>query len=160
MPLDEASAMVGWVAQCGACSGNLWVRDAALIRDAVCEECELLGSTVEGGMIDVTDQLVATQLGWCGCGSTWRLDGMMLAYLRSLDNDTFPRPAPEGVSDDAVMLLANIADHASWTEHGTTVDGAWLTDIGRQVIDRLAATAAVHLTFVGFRSCHQNTRWP
>ena len=88
---------------------------------------------------------VAAELGWCGCGSHEDIDAWMLAYLRSRAGDEWPKPVPEGVSEDATTLLAYMADDLGWTEHGGSIYGAWLTDEGRLVIQRMevahAATA-------------------
>lgn len=137
MPLDEASVMPGFIAQCGACKGNLWIRDAALARDVVCEQCASLGQP--GSMLDVTDALVANELGWCGCGGAWMIDSAMLDYLRALDRPATSPKLPDSYHPVAWAMLASIADARSWTWHGTSLEVAWLTDVGRQVIERLAA---------------------
>lgn len=38
------------------------------------------------------------------------------------------------------MLMAYMADHFGWTEHGTSVNGAWITEKGRQTLAGLKAT--------------------
>jgi hypothetical protein len=40
---------------------------------------------------------------------------------------------------DVEVLLAYIADRARWTEHGTSIRGAWLTDNGKRVLRLLDA---------------------
>jgi hypothetical protein len=85
---------------------------------------------------------VNAELGWCGCGSHEDVDAWMLAYLRSRAGDEWPKPQPEGVSEDAAGLLAYMADDLGWTEHGGSIYGAWLTDEGRLVIQRMEAAHA------------------
>lgn len=84
-------------------------------------------------------ELVNTELGWCACDRPYEVDRMMLAYLDVIALDTWPRPPPRGVSDDATTLLAYIADHLGWTDHGTSVGGAWLTDAGQVARSNLRA---------------------
>ena len=37
----------------------------------------------------------------------------------------------------AIRLLAYIADAQDWTEHGSSVNGAWLTDGGKEALANL-----------------------
>ena len=90
-------------------------------------------------MLDVTDALVANELGWCGCGGAWMIDSAMLDYLRALDRPATSPKLPDSYHPVAWAMLASIADARSWTWHGTSLEVAWLTDVGRQVIERLAA---------------------
>lgn len=77
------------------------------------------------------------ELGGCGCGQPERVDAMMLAYLESRAGEGFPKPDPAGVSEDAALLLAYLADMLDWTEHGGSVGGAWLTDEGERALAHL-----------------------
>lgn len=86
----------------------------------------------------VLDRLVNTELGWCACGDPSEIDGMMLAYLRARAHEDFPKPAAEGVSPQAELLLAYIADGLGWTEHGSSIGGAWLTEDGREAMENLS----------------------
>lgn len=126
----------GWFMGCGSCGGNRWVRNAEIHFDKECEQCHGDG-TIDDGRPYVLDSLVTTELGWCGCGDPEAVDKVMLAYLRSRAAEDWPDP--EGVSDDAVLLLAYIADALRWTEHGSSVGGAWLTDDGRKALANLEA---------------------
>jgi hypothetical protein len=54
-------------------------------------------------------------------------------------DEDFPKPQPEGVSKDAEVLLAYIADALGWTEHGGGVCGAWLSESGRTALANLTA---------------------
>lgn len=86
--------------------------------------------------------IVNHAMGWCGCDTPEAVDVMMRAYLATMRTDAFPRPRPEGVDDGAWMLLRYMADGLGWTEHGTTVGGAWLTDKGAAVLARMDELAA------------------
>lgn len=127
----------GWFMGCGTCGGNAWVKNAAVVRDKTCEQCEQAGLAGDDST-GVLDSLVSTELGWCGCGSPDRVDEMMLAYLRWVAVEECPR-AESGVHEDAVLLLAYIADKLGWTEHGGSVLSAWLTEDGKQAMANLAA---------------------
>jgi hypothetical protein len=80
------------------------------------------------------EDIVPRLLHWCGCGEPERIDALMRDYLASL------RDGPN-VHDqtDVEVLLAYIADRARWTEHGTSIRGAWLTDNGKRVLRLLDA---------------------
>ncbi len=126
----------GWFACCMECGGNAWVKNAAIHRDTDCEACALLG---EERLVFVLDCLVLTEMGWCACGSTKEVDRMMLAYLTARVGWGFPKPGAEGVTEDAEMLLAYMADSLGWTEHGSNVGGAWLTEDGTEALTNLVA---------------------
>jgi hypothetical protein len=81
--------------------------------------------------------MVASELGWCGCGPQEHLDRLMYAYL---DQDG-PVLRAEG---DAGMLLAFIADDLGWTEHGGNIGGSWLTNAGAQARANLGAVVATY----------------
>jgi hypothetical protein len=87
---------------------------------------------------EAPESLVAAELGWCACGNPEDVDAAMLAYLRSRAVPDWPKPDPDGVSVDAAMLLAYIADSLGWTEHGSFVGAAWLSDEGREALRNLA----------------------
>lgn len=80
---------------------------------------------------------VVMELGGCACGEPERVDDMMLAYLASREPEGWPKPAPVGVSEDAALLLAYLADMLGWTEHGGSVGGAWLTEDGAAALANL-----------------------
>ncbi|HYF46707.1 MAG TPA: hypothetical protein VD926_10895 [Acidimicrobiales bacterium] len=131
-----------WFVGCGSCDGKAWVKNAAIVRDTSCDACKDYGSDERTGVY-VLDSLVCTELGWCTCGNPEDVDRMMLAYLTARSYDDFPKPRAEGVSEDAEMLLAYIADALGWTEHGGSVGGAWLTDDGREAMANLARRPVV-----------------
>jgi len=103
---------------------------------------------------------VAEELEWCGCGDNDRVDELMLAYLDWLELDkqfsdsilaeyggdlltswkderwTQDR-AECPLDEDVRLLVMYVADHLGWTEHGSSVYGAWLTDDGREALANL-----------------------
>jgi hypothetical protein len=124
--------MARWIMECG-CGRTVYAdRGAYRVETSpIAEPCN--------GEHPESDTPVHDELGWCGCGTPEDTDRMMLVYLETLDSDAFPRRLPEGVSEDALHLLQNIADSLGWTEHGTTVGGAWLTEDGRTTLSNLRA---------------------
>lgn len=72
---------------------------------------------------------------WCGCGEPERVAEAMLSYLTPTD----PEHPTILIVDDSLdrLLLAYMADGEGWTEHGSTVRAAWLTEAGKQVVAAL-----------------------
>lgn len=128
----------GWFVGCGGCDGSASVRNAAIVREGGCDACKDYGTDPDSGVY-VLDSLVSHELGWCACGNPEDVDRMMLAYLTARSVESFPKPPPDGISEDAELLLAYIADALDWTEHGGSVGGAWLTVDGREALANLIA---------------------
>jgi hypothetical protein len=90
-------------------------------------------------------------LGWCGCGTPERAVRPLRAYLEVLALRDGTASWVDGRASasweaslqaidalgDAGALVAYVADAAGWTEHGSSVVGAWLTDLGRAVLEDL-----------------------
>lgn len=85
---------------------------------------------------------VAWKAGFCGCGEHEALDRWMLAYLDQRAQDHLLGPDIEGLDAKTVVLLAFLADKLGWTEHGTSMRFAWLTDEGVKARDLLRAEQA------------------
>lgn len=131
-----------WVAAC-SCGSAMFIRNAAIFRTEIpCDSCRGWGSTGGEPFGDIKNELVVSELGWCSCDRPQEVDRMMLSYLTARSADGWPKPHPEAVSDDAETLLAYIADDLGWTEHGSTVGGAWLTTDGTEAMLNLRAAAA------------------
>lgn len=130
----------GWFMGCFACGGNSFVRNAKIEHDKTCESCTKDG-TEKGHPCYVLDQLVVTELGWCGCGNPEEVDRIMLAYLESRSGDTWPKPKPKDLSSDTILLLTYLADDLGWTEHGSSIASSWLTDDGKEALVNLKAAA-------------------
>jgi hypothetical protein len=78
--------------------------------------------------------VVVRAMDWCGCGEPERIDALMLEYLSSGGVHGVLAPA----DTDLRLLLAAIADGRKWTEHGSSVNGAWLTYEGERIRAELA----------------------
>lgn len=74
--------------------------------------------------------------GLCGCSDTTMIGEAMAAYLAD------PQHHPDGW-DLATELIAALADHAGFTEHGMSLTGAWITDAGRRWLDMYNARDAL-----------------
>lgn len=137
---DKNSAHGTWVAGCPQCDGEVFVKDAAIIQTKTCDNCRDF-LTGHDPVVDV-HEVVGTELEWCGCDRPEEVDRMMLAYLEARAVEDFPKPHPEGVSEDAETLLAYIADQLGWTEHGGSVGGAWLSPAGETALNNLRRYAS------------------
>ena len=71
--------------------------------------------------------LLVEELGWCGCGDPDGIDEMMLDYLTSASPE---HPDVLRADTPVRLLMAYVADQLEWTEHGTSIGGAWLTKEG------------------------------
>lgn len=90
---------------------------------------------------DLVIESHAGGLGWCGCGNGDRaldlvrqyLDALYLGQLRG---ETWgPRLREQtGIGEDSWSLLEQLCDAAGWTEHGSSVNGSWLTEEGRHAL--------------------------
>lgn len=93
------------------------------------------------------DEFWFALLGFCGCGINDHLMHKMFDYLcycewwrDNLDiNDmAVIREKMRSIGDEEfVSLLAYIADSKELTQHGTSINGAWLTDSGKEWLRRL-----------------------
>jgi hypothetical protein len=108
-----------------------------------CADCADFGTLADTQGTEYLDELVSTELGWCGCGQPWKVDDMMVAYLTARARPEFPKPRPDGMSEDTETLLSYIADDLGWTEHGGSVEGAWLSDDGKTALANLQEAKAV-----------------
>lgn len=113
------------------------VENAALVWNHECGHCNEL---VDSPVCDVDHALVATELGWCACGSTDRIDELVYRYLAwvALPMESRPR-RDEQLTADLGLLLAYVCDDLGWTEHGTSINGEWLTDDGHTALANLRA---------------------
>jgi hypothetical protein len=77
---------------------------------------------------------------YCGCGAPWEAAAALLRLLRLHPLYEHRTEFDAWIRDDGVQywLLYHL-DHLGLTEHGTNVNGAWLTKKGEQVRDALGA---------------------
>lgn len=100
------------------------------------------------------DAFVNAELGWCACGTPEEVDRLMLQYLQAVEQrhdpakrpQTFNEIAGRTLSNDTVTLLAYVADSLDWTEHGTSIGGAWLTEAGNEALTNLSLATRQEMT--------------
>ena len=105
---------------------------------------------------------VNDELEFCGCGDSDAVDELFKLYFDWLERHwdwihAQPRvPAgwdmssqPEkGLSEGEFILIAYLCDKEGWTEHGSSVFGAWLTDDGKEVVENLAKPEYAEISVV------------
>lgn len=118
-----------WVRGCG-CGNEIHVKNVAFTSSQPpCGSCFADPEFIPS---------VTAELGWCGCGDPDAIDALMLTYLS--EQPGWEHAPTQG--NDVRLLLAYIADDLAWTEHGSSVFGAWLTDDGKQALSNLQALAS------------------
>jgi len=127
-----------FIVRCGQCNATIYQKDMRYYADRP-DPCTFCQRVLAGEDDTFGLPSVANEMGWCGCGDHDALDRMMTTYLESRASEVWPKPALEEVSADATLLLAYLADQQGWTEHGTSIRGAWLTDDGKEVLGFLQA---------------------
>lgn len=156
-----------WLSGCGACPGETRTTNLTLHfvkGDPSCVQARFHGMETEpnyrgGEDFVVARATVARQMGWCRCGDNERVDALMLAYLDSLERYWAWVHAREGrtitkeewktspesdLDRDVYWLMAYIADELDWTEHGSSVVGAWLTEDGKEALANLRKPVYAH----------------
>ena len=73
--------------------------------------------------------------GFCGCGAPWEIVSYLKKYLD--ENKDWDNRGQLNV-DVAYWLMAYLCDLHGLTEHGSSVGGAWLTDLGKEWLNRLS----------------------
>jgi len=155
MPHDTAKGQ--WLEGC-ICPGETRAINLTLHfvnEDPACEQARFHGTMTEPNYRGADDYVVqratvARQLGWCRCGDNDRMDELMLTYLDWLERhwvwlhaqprnpSEWGKDDPEsGLDQDVFWMLAYIADEQGWTEHGSSVVGAWITDDGKEALANL-----------------------
>ena len=78
------------------------------------------------------------KLNWCGCGDPDRAKKVVRDYLEVVNDkfdsntDFYEKFGVKYVYDDKLLLcLAQTLDAAGFTDHGTSISGAWLTNEGK-----------------------------
>lgn len=82
------------------------------------------------------------KLNWCGCGDPETAKRVIRDYLEIVDNNSDEkrkelknRFGAEYVYDNELLLcLAYTLDAVEFTEHGSSVGGAWLADEGKMFL--------------------------
>lgn len=73
--------------------------------------------------------------GFCSCGNPWKATEYIKKYLTEISKDMDKRGDLE--SDVAYWLTAYLCDAHGLTEHGGSVGGAWLTELGKEWLEKL-----------------------
>lgn len=101
--------------------------NSSYFEELLIEECE--------------DFFYYEKLNWCGCGYPDEAKSVIRDYLevvnKKFDNDAdfYDKFGVKYVYDDKLLLcLAYTIDAAGFTEHGTSIGGAWLTDEGKMLL--------------------------
>ncbi len=81
------------------------------------------------------------KLNWCGCGDPNMAKGVIKDYLEVVkakfdsNADFTGKFGVKFVYDDKLLLcLAYTLDAAGFTDHGSSISGAWLTDEGKMFL--------------------------
>lgn len=72
--------------------------------------------------------------GFCGCGRPEKVMLYIRDYLLEVSKDISKRDMKD---DAAYWMAAYLCDDKGLTEHGSSVAGAWLTDLGREWLEKL-----------------------
>ena len=86
---------------------------------------------------DLITECVPLLMGWCACGNPETVTALAFQYLTEVDADV--RVKDSGLPEETWLLLAYMCDGLEWTEHGGSVGGAWLTDVGKEALRKYAA---------------------
>lgn len=81
------------------------------------------------------------KLNWCGCGDPDIAKRVVRDYLEVINNKfdsdvTFEKKFGVDLvyDNDLLLCLAYTIDAAGFTEHGSSISGAWLTDEGKMFL--------------------------
>lgn len=103
-----------------------------------------VASSVVSGHGDLITGCLNYLMNWCQCGNPEDVTGAIMQYLEITGSDE--RFDFEGNDESRRKLwffLAYIADYLEWTDHGGSVGGAWLTDIGKEALRRYSGKAEI-----------------
>jgi hypothetical protein len=107
------------------------------------ESKPILNTEKEEGII--IGEFWENTLGFCGCGNSFHLAFKMYQYLNNryhaFDDQenklSIIVQADEIGSEDFIGLLANVADKSNLTDHGGSIHGSWLSDLGEKWLFKL-----------------------
>lgn len=92
---------------------------------------------------DDAESLILTgMLGWCGCGAPDAAGQFLLKILKSFDDYHAGKITWQQrdalISDEGIRYFVYyVIAEKDLTEHGTSVNGSWLTDKGREIMEDL-----------------------
>ena len=83
---------------------------------------------------EIEDELFEL-FGFCHCGCPYIVTSCIKRYLREIKKDILERnELPE---DEAYYLAAYLCDKHGLTDHGVSIRGAFLTDLGEKWLEKL-----------------------
>lgn len=91
-----------------------------------------IGKYIDGGL-DIVEEFIQL-FDFCGCGRPEKVMSYIRDYLSETNKDINKRDMKD---DAAYWMAAYLCDSKGLTEHGTSVAGAWLTDLGREWLEKL-----------------------
>lgn len=72
---------------------------------------------------------------FCGCGAPWEVVSYIKKYLTEISKDLEERGSLN--EDAAYWMAAYLCDAYGLTEHGTCVHSAWLSELGKEWLEKL-----------------------
>ena len=72
---------------------------------------------------------------FCHCGCPYIVTSYIKKYLREIKKDILERN--ELLEDEAYYLAAYLCDKHGLTDHGVSIRGAFLTDLGEKWLEKL-----------------------
>lgn len=73
--------------------------------------------------------------GFCGCGAPWEMVSYIKKYLTETSKDWGERNDLK--ADAAYWMAAYLCDAYGLTNHGGNVGSAWLTELGKEWLEKL-----------------------
>lgn len=93
----------------------------------------------------VEDWLFIGILGGCGCGSSEEFGKAAVSLLEFFATDILERKGSIYENDGFRELLAHWFDSKDLIEHGSSINGSWLTDKGKQIYAAIKANKFMRL---------------
>jgi len=79
------------------------------------------------------------EIGLCGCGNPEDVHKFLLDCMKATDGNIIDyKKVSKLISDNpdtVTQFVLHFLDSISFTEHGSSVYGSWLTDLGKQAIE-------------------------
>jgi hypothetical protein len=92
-------------------------------------------------MTEALEEIWYNELGFCGCGLPDETRDWLADILSAIDSKEF-NDIEKAVKEKpwlATAFLMYVLDAAGYTEHGSSVGRAWLTDKGKEALAKLKA---------------------
>lgn len=83
---------------------------------------------------DIEDEMCEL-FDFCSCGAPWKMVAYIKKYLTEISKDWGERGSLK--EDAAYWMAAYLCDAHGLTEHGGSVGSAWLTELGKEWLEKL-----------------------